>query len=109
MVGNCHRKGRQLPEEGSPIARKPQKSSPLGSGVLFSAAPTAWPQTLAPNATLLAPPSPGLPMSSFSLLNQRTACTTPLGVAAAPAANPLLVTKYAWPGGSPTLPRSVTV
>src|ERR1039457_6210056 len=57
----CHKNGRhELPAEGSPMALKPQKSSPFGSKVDVSASPAAWPAPSTANATLLAPPSPGL-------------------------------------------------
>src|ERR1035441_7497891 len=61
IAPSCHKNGRQeLPAEGSPSALKPQESSPFGSKVDVSASPTAWPVPLRLNATVFAPPSPGL-------------------------------------------------
>src|ERR1019366_1211808 len=79
IVPCCHRNGRHVvPEEGSPSALKPQKSSPFGSKADVSASPTAWPIPLAPNAMLFGPPSPRVAMSIFSFLYQRTACIAPV-------------------------------
>src|SRR6204780_2295934 len=75
----CHRNGRHVPEDGSPRALKPQKSSLFGSEVGVSASPMAWIQSLLLKAILFGPPSPGLPMSKLNPLNHKTACCVPSG------------------------------
>src|SRR5690349_20443054 len=86
----CQMNGTQAPEDGNPIAWKPQKSS--ASVVAVCASPTAWPAAFTPKARLFLPPSPGWFTGICDPLYQSTPFTTPPGPPVAPDTMLLLVT-----------------
>ena len=96
----CQRKGRQVvPVEGSPRALKPQKSSPFGSKVEVSAAPTAWPLSLTPNAiaVLVHSESGCADVRSQSLVPEDGVLYAASERPPRQLTKPLLVMGYAWP------------